>query len=72
MKLEMKNNDIDKYIAAFEHLIIRAGRECGAKGSLEMFKQGLRKGIHYTISQRDLITQSLDDWQTATRCEVER
>ena len=67
MKLEIKCDDIDEYIAAFENLIIRAGWECGAKGSLDVFK-----GIHYTISQRDPIPQSLDDWQTAARCKVER
>ena len=72
MKLEMKGDDIDEYIAAFEHLIIRAGWERVAKGSLEMFKQGLRKGIHYTILQRDPIPQTFDEWQAAARREVER
>jgi len=65
MKLEMKSNDIDECIATFEHLIICAGWECGAKRSLGMFEQGLRKGTHYTIFQRDPIPQSLDDWQAA-------
>jgi hypothetical protein len=52
-KLEMKGDDIDEYVAAFERLIIRAGWERTTKGSLEMFKQGLRKGLHYTILERD-------------------
>ena len=40
-KLEMKGDEIDEYIAAFEYLLIQAGWERDARGSLEMFKQGL-------------------------------
>jgi hypothetical protein len=39
-KLEMKGDDIDEYVAAFERLIIRAGWERNTKGSLEMFNLG--------------------------------
>ena len=41
MKLEMKGDEIDEYIAAFEYLLIQAGWERDTRGSLEMFKQGL-------------------------------
>ena len=71
-KLEMKGDDVDEYVAAFERLIVRAGWERNAKGSLEMFKQGLRKGLHYTILQRDPMPQNLDEWQAAARREVQR
>ena len=45
--LQMKGEDIDDYIATFESLIIKAGWEQAAQGSLKMFKQGLSAGIHY-------------------------
>jgi hypothetical protein len=34
----MKGDKINDYVAAFENLIVRAGWEHGARGSLEMFK----------------------------------
>jgi len=40
-KLEMKGDEINKYIATFEHLLARAGWDQAAHGSIEMFKQGL-------------------------------
>ena len=51
--LQMKGEDIDDYIATFESLIIKAGWERAAQGSLEMFKQGLTPGIHYWILSRN-------------------
>ena len=71
-KLEIKGDEIDKYIAAFEYLLIRAGWERDARGSLEMFKQGLQKGLHWTILQCDPMPVTLNDWQAAARCEVQR
>jgi len=62
-KLEMKGDEIDKYIATFEHLLSRAGWDRSAHGSLEMFKQGLRKGFHMTILQRDLLPTTINKWQ---------
>jgi hypothetical protein len=40
-KLEMKGDEINNYVATFKNLIVRAGWECGARGLLKMFKQGL-------------------------------
>jgi len=40
-KLEMKGDEIDKYITTFEHLLARAGWDQAAHGSIKMFKQGL-------------------------------
>jgi hypothetical protein len=70
--LTMQKDEIDDYIATFEYLLARAGWERNARGTLEMFKQGLRKGLHWTIIQRDPIPQDLDRWQAATRREVQR
>ena len=72
MKLEIKGDEINKYIAAFEYLLIRAGWERDARGLLEMFKQGLRKGLHWTILQCNPMPVTLNDWQAAARREVQR
>jgi len=72
IKLEMKGDKINEYIVAFEYLLIRAGWESDARGSLEMFKQGLRKGLHWTILQRDPMLITLNNWQAAAQCKVQR
>ena len=71
-RLEMKSDEIDEYIATFEHLLSKAGWDRNAHGSLEMFKQGLRKGLHATILQRDPMPVTIDEWQAAARREVQR
>ena len=43
--LEMKENDIDGYIANFETLLIQAGWDQNEGGSVDLFKQGLRAGL---------------------------
>ena len=70
-KLEMKGDEIDEYIAAFEYLLIQAGWERDARGSLETLKQGLRKDLHWTILQRDPMPTTIDKWQAAARREVQ-
>jgi hypothetical protein len=64
-RLEMKGDEIDEYVATFEHLLSKAGWDRDAHGSLEMFKQGLRKGLHATILQRDPIPNTINEWQAA-------
>jgi len=71
-KLEMKGDKINEYIATFEHLLARAGWDQTAHRSIEMFKQGLQKGIHTSILQKDPLPVGIDQWQTATWKEVQR
>ena len=71
-KPEMKGDEIDECIAVFEYLLIRAGWERDAGGSLEMFKQGLRKCLHWTIPRRDPMPTTIDKWQPAARREAQR
>ena len=40
-QLEMRSEEIDGYIVAFEHLRLKAGWEHGTHDTLEMFKKGL-------------------------------
>ena len=70
--LQMKGEEIDDYIATFESLIVKAGWERAAQGSLEMFKQGLTPGIHYRILNRNPVPRTIDDWYAAAREEVTR
>ena len=63
--LEMKGDEVDEYIASYENLLARAGWDRTAHGSIEMFKQGLRKGIHAGILQKDPLPVSIDEWQAA-------
>ena len=70
--LQMKGEDIDDYIATFESLIVKAGWERAAQGSLEMFKQGLTPGIHYRILNRNPVPRTIDDWYAAAREEMTR
>jgi len=44
-RLGMKGDEIDEYIATFEHLLTKPGWERTAHGSLETFKTRLEKGL---------------------------
>jgi len=71
-KLEMRGDEIDEYLAAFEHLRLKAGWERGAHRTLEIFKKGLRRRVHWTILQRDPIPVTMDEWIAAARREIQR
>jgi len=71
-KLEMRGDEIDEYIAAFEHLRLKVGWERGAHGTLEVFKKGLPRRLHWTILQRDPIPVTMDEWIVAARREIRR
>jgi len=43
----MRGDEIDEYIVAFEHLRLKTGWERGAHGTLEMFKKGLPRRLHW-------------------------
>ena len=68
----MKGEDINDYIATFESLIVKAGWEQAAQGSLKIFKQGLTPGIHYQILNRNPVPRTIDDWYAAAREEMMR
>jgi hypothetical protein len=72
IQLVMNGDEVDEYITKFERLMMKAGWERSAQGSLELFKQGLRKDLHREILQRDSIPRTLDEWQEAARREARR
>ena len=71
-KLEMRGDEIDEYIATFEHLREKAGWERTAHGTLEMFKKGLPRRLHWTILQRDPMPTNIDEWISAARRKIQR
>jgi hypothetical protein len=44
-RLEMEGNHIDEYIAKFENLLRKADIPRTEVGSIQKFKDGLRKGV---------------------------
>jgi len=72
MKLEMKNGDVDTYIATFERLADAAEWEANAKGTIARFKVGLQDHIHQCILFRETWPTDMNGWKEAARKEMER
>jgi len=72
MKLEMKNGDVDTYIATFEHLADAAEWEANAKGTIACFKVGLQDHIHRHILFRETWPTDMNGWKEAAQKETER
>jgi len=72
MKLEMKNGDVDTYIATFERLADAAEWEANAKGTIAHFKVGLQDHIHRHILFRETWPTDMDGWKEAAWKETER
>ena len=71
-KLEMRGDEIDKYIVALERLRLKAGWERGTHGTLEMFKKGLPGRLHWAILQRDPIPITMGEWIAAAWRKIRR
>jgi len=71
MKLEMKNGDIDTYIATFERLTDAAEWEANAKGTIAHFKVSLQDHIHRRILFRETWPTDMDGWKEAAQKETE-
>ena len=63
LALQMKGDDLNTYLAMFEHLQQSAGWEHNAQGTLLMLCQGLNKALCWAIiEQTDPQLVTLDDW----------
>jgi len=71
MKLEMKNSDVNTYIATFECLTDTAEWEANAKGTIAHFKVGLQDHIHRRILFHETWPTDMDGWKEAARKETE-
>ena len=59
-KLEMEGDQIDEYIAKFENLLCKADIPRTEVGSIQKFKEGLRKGVLAAILRRDQWPETID------------
>jgi len=71
MKLEMKNGDVDMYIATFERLADTAKLEADAKGTIACFKVGLQDHIHCCILFCETWPMDMAGWKEAAQKETE-
>jgi hypothetical protein len=71
-KLEMDSNMIDDYIAKFENLLRKAEIPRTEVGSIQKFKDGLKRTILSAILRRDTWPETIDEWQDHARREVRR
>jgi len=71
-KLEMEGNLIDEYIAKFENLLRKADIPRTEVGSIQKFKDGLKKTVLSSIMRRDQWPETINEWEEHARREVRR
>jgi hypothetical protein len=69
--LQMTGDDVEMYIATFENLIRQARRKREDGWMVDCFRQGLPTDFIRSIMKRETIPNSIDEWQSAAREEVE-
>ena len=67
--IEMKNDDLDRYIAKFKSLLRKAGRDRLEAANVDIFKQGLKTWLFQMIMRRRPLPLTLDEWQWTARDE---
>ena len=72
MKLTMNSWDINTYLAMFEWLALAARWDQNSEGTIARFWEGLNKGIHSWVLDRDRIPQTMGEWKAAARVKVAR
>ena len=73
LKLDMKDLDIDTYIATFERLAADAEWEADAKGTIARFRDGLRPAVHRSIiNHYSPLPADMAAWKIAARSEIGR
>ena len=68
--IEMKEDDLDGYIAKFESLLRKAGRDRHEAANVDIFKQGLKTWLFQMIMRRRPLPLTLDEWQWTARDEL--
>ena len=69
----MHKNDLDTYIATFNHLCREAGYDCTAKGTIYLFAQGLNPQILKAILYgAGAIPTTADDWAARAHEELQK
>ena len=70
--LRMAGDDVEMYIATFENLMRRAECKRESGPMVHYFRQGLPTNLERSIIKRQAIPNTIDEWQSAARREVER
>jgi hypothetical protein len=69
MSLQMKEGDIDTYIATFDNLLSKAGWTRGEEAA-DFFQKGLEDRVKREVLQRQTWPTTLQEWQEAARDET--
>jgi Retrotransposon gag protein len=70
INISMKGDDLDTYMATFEHLREHTGWEADAQGTILMFRRGLKAPLAQAIVERTHPRPTtLQAWYTATRTQ---
>jgi hypothetical protein len=69
MTLQMKEGDIDTYIATFDNLLAKAGWTRGEEAA-DFFQKGLEDGVKCEVLRRPTWPITLQEWQEAARDET--
>jgi len=67
--LKMNKDDLDSYIATFNHLATRAGFSRDAAATVDKFARGLKYDLLEKILSRDTPPDTMDGWIDAARTE---
>jgi hypothetical protein len=70
MNLTMQGNNIDDYIATFDHLVKCTGWNTSDQGVLEKFKWGLKRSIAVRILNKEMPPNTLASWKEVARKEI--
>jgi hypothetical protein len=70
--LRMAGDEVEMYIATFENLMRRAECKRESGPMVHYFRQGLPTNLERSITKRQAIPNTIDEWQAAARNEVER
>jgi len=71
-KLRMAGDEVEMYIATFENLMRRAECKRESGPMVHYFRQGLPTNLERSIMKRQAVPNTIDEWQSAARKEVER
>ena len=72
MQLTMNGWDVDTYIATFDRLTLAARWDQDSEGTIAKFREGLSKGVHSKVLDRDHIPRTINEWKAAAQTEVAR
>jgi hypothetical protein len=68
LNLRMKDNDLDTYIATFDHLRNSAGWEQNSQGTVLLFRRGLTPGLAQAVINRTMPRpHTFEEWANVAR-----